>query len=97
MGTAMSISWTPVKDPDEVKDYSLDWSALLVDDTISASTWTLASGVGLTIGASSNTDTLSTVWLSGGTAGVNYELLNRVVTTGGRTYDQTVKLKVRVK
>lgn len=93
----MSISWTPVKDPDEVKDYSLDWSALLVDDTISTSMWTLASGVGLTIGASSNTDTLSTVWLSAGTAGVNYELLNRVVTTGGRTYDQTVKLKVRVK
>lgn len=93
----MSISWTPVKDPDEVKDYSLDWSALLVDDTISTSTWTLASGAGLTIGSNSNTDTLSTVWLSGGTAGVNYELLNRVVTTGGRTYDQTVKLKVRVK
>ncbi|RVO10975.1 hypothetical protein CN102_04835 [Sinorhizobium meliloti] len=97
MGTAMSISWTPVKDPDEVKDYSLDWSALLVDDMISTSTWTLASGEGLTIGANSNTDTLSTVWLSAGTAGVNYELLNRVVTTGGRTYDQTVKLKVRVK
>jgi len=93
----MSISWTPVKDPDEVKDYSLDWSALLVDDTISTSTWTLASGEGLAIGSNSNTDTLSTVWLSGGTAGVNYELLNRVVTTGGRTYDQTVKLKVRVK
>lgn len=93
----MSISWTPVKDPDEVKDYSLDWSALLVDDTISTSTWTLASGEGLAIGSNSNTDTLSTVWLSGGAAGVNYGLLNRVVTTGGRTYDQTVKLKVRVK
>jgi len=93
----MSISWTPVKDPDEVKDYSLDWSALLVADAISTSTWTLSSGVGLTIGVTSHTGTLSTVWLSGGTAGVNYELLNRVVTTGGRTYDQTVKLKVRVK
>ncbi|WP_440531401.1 hypothetical protein [Sinorhizobium fredii] len=28
---------------------------------------------------------------------MNYQLLNRVVTTGGRTYDQTVTLKVRAK
>ncbi|WP_425347612.1 hypothetical protein [Sinorhizobium mexicanum] len=38
-----------------------------------------------------------TVWLSSGTDGTNYSLVNRVVTAGGRTYDQTVRLKVRAK
>ncbi|WP_456300000.1 phage fiber-tail adaptor protein [Sinorhizobium chiapasense] len=28
-----------------------------------------------------------TVWLSSGTDGTNYSLVNRVVTAGGRTYD----------
>ncbi|WP_042777807.1 hypothetical protein [Sinorhizobium fredii] len=94
----MALTWPAVKDPNIVKDYSLDWSDLLgSSDTITSSTWTIADGSGLTIDSSSNTTTATTVWLSAGTDVTNYSLLNRVVTAGGRTYDQTVRLKVRAK
>lgn len=93
----MSVSF-PHKDPDEVKDYVLDWSDRLdTGDTISTSAWSVVTtGVDLiTIDSDDNDDTTTTVWLSAGTLDVQYELLNRVVTTGGRTLDQTVYIKVR--
>lgn len=94
----MALTWPAVKDPNEVKDYSLDWSDLLgASDTITSSTWTVSEGSGLTIGSDSNTTTATIVWLSAGTDGTNYSLVNQVVTAGGRTYDQTVRLKVRDK
>lgn len=92
----MSKSWSGVKDPDEVKDYEVDWSDLLDTDTIATSTWSVTEGSGLTIDSDTNDTTTTTVWLSDGVAGT-YSLLNRVTTAGGRTYDQTCKLKVRAK
>lgn len=89
----MALSWSAPKDPDEVKDYGIDWSALLDTDTISTSTWTLPSGI--TKDSDSHTTTATTIWLSGGTAGESYSILNRVVTVGLRTYDRTVKLKMK--
>ncbi len=89
-----------VHDPNEVKDYALDWSLVLEDtETISTSNWSIAIGSGLTIDSQSNTTTTTTVWLSGGVAGVTYQLLNRVVTNSSpaRTYDQTMKLRCRNK
>lgn len=92
----MSLSFD-AKDPDEVLDYTLDWSARLPDsDTIATSTW-IISGSGLTEDTDSKTDTTTTIWLSGGTLNTQYDLTNRVVTVGGRTMDQTVKLKIRAK
>lgn len=93
----MALSWPAVKDPDEIKDYRLDWTDLLDGDTISSSMWSVAAGTGLVIDGQSNTATSTLLWLSSGTLGETYDLLNRVVTAGGRTYDQTVKLKVRAK
>lgn len=93
----MSKAWSAVKDPDEVKDYDVNWSDLLGTDTISSSAWSVVSGSGLTIDSNSTTTTVTKVWLSAGTAGTDYTLLNRVVTAGGRTYDQTCKLRVRAK
>lgn len=92
----MALTWPSPKDPNEVKDYGLDWSALLGDDTITTSAWSV-DDAGLTIGTTSNTTTATTVWVSSGSPGVTYSLLNRIITAGGRTYDQTVKLKVRTK
>ena len=94
----MALTWPAIKDPNEVKDYSLDWSALLgASDTIASSTWTIDEGSGLTIDSDSHNTAETTIWLSAGSDGTNYSLVNRVVTTGGRTYDQTVRLKVREK
>lgn len=90
----MALTW-PFKDPDEVLDYQLDWSDRLGTDTISTSTWTVPGGI--TKNSDSHTTTAAIIWLSSGTDGVTYEFLNRIVTAGGRTMDQTVKLKVRAK
>jgi hypothetical protein len=92
----MTLSW-PTKDPDEVLDYKIDWTDRLEDDeTILSSTWIVP--VGLTQNSSITQAKTTTVWLSGGaTLGKIYKVLNRVVTSGGRTMDQTVELKVSPK
>ena len=90
----MSLTW-PYKDPDEVLDYQIDWSERLASDTIVTSTWMVPSGI--TKNSDSNNGSVSTIWLSGGTLGASLELTNRIVTSGGRTMDQTVKLKIRAK
>ncbi|MDE2469201.1 MAG: hypothetical protein KGL35_10790 [Bradyrhizobium sp.] len=117
-------SW-PIKDPDEVLDYDINWAmrlysadelisynaavaldpskALPVDpatvvvpaDTIATSTFTLP--LGITSTQASFTNTKSKIWLSGGTVGASYEILNRITTAGGRTMDQTVKIKLKEK
>lgn len=88
------------KDPNEVVDYVLDWSLRLDSgDTISTSVWSIVAptdGV-LVIDSESETTTTTTVWLSAGTEDYTYTLLNRVVTVGGRTFDQTCKLRVKSK
>jgi hypothetical protein len=88
------ISFT--KDPDEVLDYTLNWAARLVaDDVISTSTWIVPDGV--TKNSDNKTDKIVTIWLSGGTLNASYSLVNRIVTTAGRTMDQTCKLKIKAR
>lgn len=82
-----------VKDPDAVLDYQVDWSAWLGTDTITASTWTLDTGITKTL--DTHTTTAATIWLSGGTDGTNYSVSNRIVTAGGRTNDRTLTILVR--
>lgn len=85
----------PTKDPDEVLDYQIDWSARLNSDTISTSVWTVPDGI--TGATQSNTTTSTTLWLSGGTDGSSYDILNRITTAGGRTMDQTVRIAIAEK
>lgn len=95
-GDGMSLSFDP-KDPDEVLDYKLDWTERLAGDTIVSSMWQASPAEGLVIDRSSFTTTETVVWLSEGTIGASYLLLNRVQTDGGRTFDQTVKLRIKSK
>lgn len=90
----MPLEW-PNKDQNEVLDYELNWSDRLDGDTIDTSVWTVPAG--LTKDSDEFNGPVATVWLSGGTDGENYTLLNRITTTGGRTMDQSVKLRVRPK
>jgi uncharacterized phage protein (predicted DNA packaging) len=85
------LKW-PDKDPDEVADFQIDWTARLDGDTISSSTWVIPSG--LTQNSAAFADTSTTVWLAGGTAGSTYILVNRVVTAGSRTLEEAVSLRV---
>jgi hypothetical protein len=91
----MAKRWNEPKDPDEVLDYVLDWTAPLAGDQIATSLWIIPLGV--TAGAQLKTETTTTIWISGGSDGQDYEFLNRITTLGGRTRDQTCTLRVRTK
>lgn len=96
------LQW-PNKDPDEILDYDLDWAnpddpRLETGETLTSSAWTIITGdvVISTNPASSYAPSgLSTVWLTGGTAGTRCVLNNRVTTSKGRTYEQEVLLRIR--
>lgn len=93
------------KDPDAVLDYRFDWAPLTngrgrsdwlaSGETITSRTIVAESGI--TVDSSSITDagTSVTVWLSGGTAGVDYEVTCRVTTSESRTDDRTMTVMVR--
>lgn len=83
----------PFKDPDELLDYEIDWSARLGSDTISAVAWTVPSGI--VKEDESATTGVAVIWVSGGTDGTNYNIGCRVTTTGGRVFDETVLLPVK--
>ena len=82
------------KDPNATLDYTFDWTAYLtpIADTIASVTWVL--GDGLTKVSQSNTTLTATAFISGGTVGENLQLTCRIVTTGGRTDDRSVTLKI---
>lgn len=76
-----------VKDPDGAEVFGFDWEDDLNGDTISASTWTLPSG--LTEAASSNTSTTTQLRYTGGADGRKYLLQNNITTAGGATYQRS--------
>lgn len=88
----MNIYW-PDKDPDENKDYVIDWTLDLNGDTIDTSTWIVPSG--LVQGSESKTSNQTKIWLSGGVEGKKYRVINRIVTSAGRTEEHTAILEVR--
>lgn len=82
------------KDPNAVLDYVVDWSAWLGDsDAIATSDWIVPEG--LTEDSATNTTTTTTIWLSGGTAGAVYTVVNRITTDDGRTEDRSIVISVR--
>lgn len=83
------------KDPDAVLDYRWDWSDWLDEDTISSSDWVLPDGI--VEDSSTHTGTTTTIFLSGGTVGTTYSVINRITTAAGRIDDRTAKFKVREK
>lgn len=80
------------KDPNSVLDYEIDWTEWLDADTIATSTWTFPAG--LTKDSDTNTTTTTTVWASGGTVGLRYAAVNRIVTAAGRTEDAELVFNV---
>jgi hypothetical protein len=91
----MAKSWDDPKDPQEVLDYVVDWTKPLAGDVITGSTWTVPDGI--IKDSESFDDSKTTIWLSGGTDGQNYPLINQIATAGGRIREQTCTLKCRTK
>lgn len=89
------LRW-PFKDPDEILDYQVDWTKRLDGDTIVTSTFIIDTGT-VVIDSDSETTTVTTVFLSGGTLAEENIITNRITTAGLRTMDQSVKLKIKAK
>jgi hypothetical protein len=80
------------KQANEVLDFSIDWSARLGNDTVASSNWVTPAGI--TKGSNSFGNSTTTVWLSGGTAGTDYDCVNTITTAGALTLIQTLRIKV---
>lgn len=97
------LDWTwRLYDADELAQAKAQKNAgqtvtIVPEDQISTSTFTLPPDVSLVATRASNSGTHTKVWLDGGDEGVTYIIQNEIVTTGGRRFDQSVKLKVKTK
>ena len=80
-------------DPDAVQDFGIDWRDELPDDIITASTWTIPAGI--TKDRDTFHEFLTVVWLSGGTVGETYTLVNHIVTDEARKEDGTIFIVVK--
>lgn len=95
------------KDPSELQDYELDWTARLdalptTDDVIDTSVWTIETDMTgqatpLVIEAQQLDagDDETRVWVSGGVLGQKYVLRNDVVTDAGRELTQRCQLPIK--
>jgi len=82
-----------LKDPSAVLDWMFDWSDWLASgETITDHT--ITADTGITVDSSTEDAGKVTVWLSGGTAGINYKVACLITTTEGRTDERTIWIKV---
>ena len=92
------MRWTPtstfVKDPADVIDYTLDFTALLQTDTISTAT---VVGTNVTIDSSSVSGNIVTIFVSGGNNCSRATVKVTIVTTNAtpRTIERSFKIHVK--
>lgn len=92
----MPILKTFTKQPVDVQDYDITcvtWLAALADTPLSVVA-TAPTGITQPI-AATVTNGIVKVWAAGGTDGVDYKYTITLVTTGGRTKQFEIKIKVR--
>ena len=105
----MSYRW-PDKDPDEIVDYSVDWSRFLDTDSVSSVVWYIdsANGTktlaadgdvvnGLQLVQRSNTATVATARFALGTRNIRYNITCAVTTSAGLIYERSIFLRAREK
>jgi len=84
------------KDPSAVIDFQINWAATMAEsspaDSISTSSWTADHGV--VVDSNSKTTSTTKVWVSGGRVGKYSNLVNTIVTAGGRTLERTIVLDI---
>lgn len=103
----MSLKW-PNKDPDEILDYSLDWSRYLDSgENITLVQWYIdvdgvktlwSQGVaqnGLLYVSATNTEDYATIVLGDGTNNVTYKITCKITTNLGNVTERAVRIKIR--
>lgn len=87
------MSLSNLKDPSAVLDWMFDWTDWLASgETIISHT--ITADTGITVESSTEDAGKVTVWLSGGTAGINYKVACKITTSAGRTDERTIWIKV---
>jgi hypothetical protein len=106
----MSLKW-PNKDPDEIVDYSVDWSRFLKGASLSSVTWYVndADGVktelvpsgqivhGIQLISATNTSSVATARFGSGTNNVQYKVYCQITDSNGLVVERTIRLRVRNK
>lgn len=83
------------KQPADVLDYDFDYSDWLTDRGDTISTFTVTADAGITIGTTVHLSGVVKVFLSGGVDGGSYKITVTAVTTGGRTKQAEIQVKVK--
>jgi hypothetical protein len=94
-GAEDMVMFEDPKGPGDICDWTVTWTALLEADTIASSSWIVPTGLTQASPAPSFTANQTTIWLSGGTDGELYDLINTITTAGGRTWERTIRLLVQ--
>lgn len=103
----MSFRW-PNKDPDEVLDYSVDWSRFLNGATISTVTWYVdnSSGVKTAIAAGQTVNGIqnvaqtisngvATINLGLGTNNIEYKFTCQITDNSGNIAERVIRLRIK--
>lgn len=103
----MSFRW-PNKDPDELLDYSVDWSRWLAGATITTANWyvdnengvkTFMANTQIVNGIQKVTSTISggitTIHLALGTPNKEYKFYCQITDSTGSTAERVIKLSVK--
>lgn len=101
------MKW-PFKDPDEIQDYSIDWSRFLDTYTILSVQWYVRDSDGtktaiaptetvdgLTLGAQSSTSTVATARWSNGTANKTYKITCAITYNTFLVAERVIQLPVK--
>ena len=84
-----------IKDPNAIKDYTIEGADYLGTDTFLTQTWSVPSGITKVTDSITNSSQNLVVWFSGGTAGTDYDCYVTFTTTNGVTDRAMLKIKVR--
>ena len=101
------MKW-PFKDPDEVQDYTVDWSRFLGDNTINSVAWYVRDSDGtktaiaatetvdgLTLDLQSTTNTVATARWSGGTANQTYRVTCAITYNTSLVAERVIQLPIK--
>lgn len=80
------------KDPNDIDDFSVDWTNQLNGEELTAAVWSVVNAAGVVIDATSIASPFAKIRLSGGNENETAILMCRATTSTGRQIDQTVKL-----
>ena len=83
-----------IKDPSDVKDFTVDFSNLLPDGAALTGSATITADAGITVDSNSVSSPDVTVRLSGGTAGNRYNVAVSIASDGSETYERSFDVVV---